>query len=184
MNKKITIIFVAALSTVIAFMFFYPLKKESGQTTYSSPEYGLSFSYSPKYAVAENTLTGERLQHAVVLFEDTPGNRDILFGSNKGTEGPPTITITMFQNNLDNYTLQSFVERTNFSNFKLSDGNKTEITVAGNPAWRYRASGLYENDNVVVVRPDYVYMFTVFFNSPDDQILKDFDKFLETIELH
>lgn len=181
MSKKLLIIIAIIVIIIGAFLFFYPLEKQASLATYASLEYGLSFSYPQKYAVAENTYTGERLQHAVVLFEDTPANRDILFGTNKGTEGPPTITITIFQNNLDNYTLESFVEDTNFSNFKLSDGNKTEIAVAGNPAWRYRATGLYENDNVVVVRPEYVYMFTVFFNSPNDQIRQDFDEILKTI---
>lgn len=183
MNKKILIIIAAIVIIGGTFLFFYPLKKQISPTAYSSLEYGLSFSRPQNYAVFENTFTGERLHHSVVLFEDTPENRDIFFGpnSNRGTEGPPTITITMFQNNLDNYTLQSFVEGTNFSNFKLSDGKKMEMTVAGKPAWRYRATGLYENDNVVVVRPEYVYMFTVFFNSPDNQILKDFDDILKTV---
>jgi len=116
-----------------------------------------------------------------VLAEDTPAIRELFSNPNSATEGPPTITITIFQNNLDRYTLQSFVEGTNFSNFKLSDGNKTEVTVGGETAWRYRATGLYENENVVVVRPDYVYMITAFFNSPEDAILTDFDEILKTI---
>lgn len=180
MNKKFLIIAIVVI-IVGAFLFFYSFKKQVSPPKYSSLEYGLSFSYPQQYMVAENTFTGERLQHAVVLFENTSENRDIFFGSNKGTEGPPTITITIFQNNLDNYTLQNFVEGTNFSNFKLSDGNKTQIEVAGKPAWRYRATGLYENDNVVIVRPEYVYMFTVFFNTYDDQIRKDFDEILKTV---
>lgn len=181
MNKKISIIIAVAVIVGGVFLFFYPLKKQVSPATYSSLEYGLSFAYPKNYSIAENTFTGERLRHSIVIFEDTPGNRDILSGYNQGTEWPPTITITVFQNNLDKYTLQSFVEGTSFSNFKLSDGNKTETVVAGRPAWRYRATGLYENDNVVVVRPEYVYMFTVFFNSPEDQIRDDFESILKTV---
>lgn len=183
MNKKIFIItaVVAMISGVV--LFFYLLERQVGVATYSSSEYGLSFSHPPNYAVLENTLTGERLQHSIVLVEDMPENREFFFDPdpNKVTEGPPTITVTVFQNNLDKYTLQDFVEGTNFSNFKLSDGNKTEIIIGSRPAWRYRATGLYENDNVVVVRSEYVYMFTVFFNSPDDQIHKDFESILKTV---
>lgn len=58
---------------------------------------------------------------------------------------------------------------------------KKEIVVGGEPAWRYRATGLYENENVIV-RPEYVYMFTSFFNSPSDEIFKDFNEILETVE--
>lgn len=149
---------------------------------YEFSDFGMTFSYPENYFVAfEKNLDGEREQHAVVLAEDTPANRALFSDSNSATEGPPTITITIFQNNLDNYTLQSFVEGTNFSNFKMSDGKKTEITVGGEPAWRYHATGLYENDNVVVVRPDYVYMFTAFFGAPTDRILDDFDALLETV---
>lgn len=181
MNKKLLIIIAAAAIIGGSFLFFYPLEKKIGPPVYSSLEYGLSFSRPPNYVFFENTSVGERLQHAIVFVEDTPENREFLSNPGSATEGPPTITINIFQNNIDKYTLQSFVEGTDLSNFKLSDGKKTEIIVGGKPAWRYRATGLYENDNVVVVRPEYVYMFTVFFNSPDDQIRKDFDTILKTV---
>ncbi|MDZ4226851.1 MAG: hypothetical protein U1D26_00035, partial [Patescibacteria group bacterium] len=95
---------------------------------------------------------------------------------------PPTITITIFQNNLDNYTTRGFVEGTNFSNFKLSDGNTTELSVGGEAGLKYSATGLYENDNVVVALPSYVYMFTAFYNSPTDRIRADFEDVLRSVE--
>jgi len=180
--KKTYIVGAIIILIGLGFLYFYPANKEQGDTSYSSSRYGLSFDYPANYFVAlEQTFDGEREQHAIVLAEDTPAIRELFSNPNSATEGPPTITITIFQNNLDRYTLQSFVEGTNFSNFKLSDGNKTEVTVGGETAWRYRATGLYENENVVVVRPDYVYMITAFFNSPEDAILTDFDEILKTI---
>lgn len=180
--KKIIVGFIAIALIGVAFLYLYPISKEQNDTSYISSEYGLSFEYPQGYFVAfEQTLDGEREQHAIVLAEDTPAVRALFSNPGSATEGPPTITITIFQNDLDHYTLQSFVEGTNFSNFKLSDENKTETTVGGETAWRYRATGLYENDNVVVVRPEYVYMLTAFFNSPEDQILKDFDAILQTV---
>ncbi len=169
----------------------YPRQCKHGDTvftevilnTFEDKALGLSFEYPQTYFVAlRQSSGGERGQYAIVLAEDKPEIREMFSNPKPGTEGPPTITVTIFQNNLDNYTLQNFVEGTDFSNFKMSDGRKTEITVGGETAWRYRATGLYENDNVVVVRPEYVYMFTAFFNSPYDQILKDSDVILKTVK--
>lgn len=181
MNK--TVITIIAFIALIAgiFLLLYPATKKQNSASYVSNKHGLSFNYPKNYFVAlEKNTDGEREQHTVMLAEDTPAVRELFSNPGFATEFPPTITIRIFQNNLDNYTLQSFVEGTSFSNFKLSDGIKTETTIGGEKAWRYRATGLYENNNVVVARPEYVYMFTAFFNSPDDQILKDFDAVLKT----
>ncbi len=183
MSKTLFITLGLVVIMGVGFLFFYPASEGGKPITHISSEYDISFSYPQNYMIAlEQTRGGEREQHAIVLAEDTPENRELFSNPGSATEGPPTITVTIFQNNLDNYTLLNFVESTNFSNFKMSDGTKIETTVAGEPAWRYRATGLYENDNVVVVSPEYVYMFTAFFNSPDDQILKDFDVILETVK--
>lgn len=182
MNK--TLIVIIGLIVFIGGVLLYltSTNKEERSASYTSSRYGLSFQYPQNYFVAlERTFDGEREQHAIVLAEDTAAVRELFSDQGSATEAPPTITITIFQNNLDRYTLQSFVEGTSFSNFKLSDGKRTEVVVSGETAWRYRATGLYENDNIVVVRPDYVYMLTAFFNAPEDQILKDFDTILKTI---
>lgn len=183
MKKFIPIIVVAIIVIVGAVLFLLPSEVQKWPNSYKSEELGLQFSYPEKYFIAyESSATGERSQHAIVLAEDTPENRALFSDPNSATEGPPTITITLFQNNLDNYTTRGFVEGTNFSNFKLSDGNTTEVIVGEETGLRYRATGLYENENVVVARPAYVYMFTAFFNSPTDQILIDFEEILGTVE--
>lgn len=182
MNKTLIAIIGLIVFVGGVILYLYPTNKEESIISHTSSRYGLSFQYPQNYFVAlEQTFDGEREQHAIVLAEDTAAVRELFSGQGPATEGPPTITITIFQNNLDRYTLQSFVEGTNFSNFKLSDGKRTEVIVGGETAWHYRATGLYENENVVIVRPDYVYMLTVFYNSPEDQILKDFDAVLKTI---
>jgi len=185
MKKSFITIIVLVAIILVAILLFGPIEVERGPTEYKSDQFGLSFSYPETYFVAyEQSTSGERNQQAIVLAEDTPANRALFTDPDSATEGPPTITITIFQNNFDNYTLQSFVEGTNFSNFKMSNGTKTETTVGGQPAWRYRATGLYENENVVVARPDYIYMFTAFFNSPTDSILSDFDEILKTVKFN
>jgi len=183
MKKFILIIVVAMIVIVGAVLFLSPSEVQKGPNSYKSEELGLQFSYPEKYFIAyESSITGERNQHAIVLAEDTPESRALFSDPNSATEGPPTITITLFQNNLDNYTTRGFVEGNNFSNFKLSDGNTTEVIVGEETGLRYRATGLYENENIVVALPAYVYMFTAFFNSPTDQILIDFEEILGTVE--
>ena len=184
MKKLILVLLVVIIALIgVAVFFFRPVEVQKESKTYKSDEYGIQFSYPEKYFIArEITNSGERTQHAIVLAEDTSENRTLFSDPNSATEGPPTITIALFQNNLDNYTVGNFVENTNFSNFKLSDGNTAEVIIGGESGLRYRATGLYENENAVIARPKYVYMFTAFFNSPIDPILFDFEEILKTVQ--
>ncbi len=154
---------------------------EDGPKQYTSTTFNISFNYPRSYFEQITSHEGERAQNVVTLFEDTQENRDVVGGKAPGREGPPTITIAMFQNDLDKYTTDSFIRNTSFSNFKLSDGIIASTTVAGEAAVRYHASGLYENENVVIARPDYVYMFTVSYLNPNDQIVKDFEDVLASV---
>lgn len=181
-NPLILILIALVLVSGIVFL-LRPSDVPKESNLYMSEASGIEFSYPARYFIAhESSVTGERNQRAIVLAEDTAENRSLFSDPNSATEGPPTITIMLFQNNLDNYSAQSFVESNSFSNFKLSDGKTTDIIVGGGTGLRYDATGLYENKNVVVARPDYVYMFTVFFNAPTDQIIADFDSILKSVK--
>ncbi len=176
------IIIVLAVGTI-----FYLDKKDSpeklGDKKYQSESFGLEFSYPDNYFIGfEDSFEGERNQHFVVLAEDTTENRRVFAGEEPGREGPPTITVAIYQNNLDNYTAERFIKDTSFSNFKLSDGTLSEVTVGSEKGLRYRATGLYENENVVVARPNYVYMFTAFFLTPEDEIMKNFGSLLSSVK--
>ena len=177
------IIILGIVAALLAAFYLVPLSTEKGPRTYASETYGISFSYSAKYLVVEtDPVSGERIQHFIMLIEDTPENRALLAGEAPGREGPPVITIGIYQNNLDNYTAESFIKDTSFSNFKLSDGTQTPQTVGGLEGLAYHATGLYENDNIVVARPDLVYMLTVNYLTPTDTIISDFESVLATVQ--
>ena len=174
--------FLVLLAFAVGLLYFVPVGKVSESKLYTSDVYGVSFSYPAKYFVIEaDAVDGERAQYSIVLMEDTPENRALISDPQSATEGPPTITIMLFQNNLDNYTTKRFIQDTNFSNFKLSDGVLATTTVDGEEGMRYSATGLYENTNVVIARPDLVYMFTAFYNAPNDAILADFEDILASV---
>ena len=154
------------------------------QTPYRSEKLGVAFLVPSGYFVnVVEAGNGERSHSAIVLMEDTKENRDLVTGkAGPGREAPPTITIGVFQNNLDSYTAKTFVEGTGDSNFKLSDGVLTDVVVGGESGLRYRATGLYENENVVVARPAFVYMFSVSYLERNDGMLDRFEQVLKTVE--
>ena len=181
---KFALIAIAAAVVILGAWFLIPGRDVEPVQTYESAALGISFSYSGRYVLLEqDQSTGARTLHVVVLMEDTEENRALVGGeSSDGREGPPTITIAIHQNHLDNYTTERFIRDTNFSNFKLSDGKLVPFTAGSEEGLRYHASGLYENENVVVARADFVYMFTVNYLTPEEEIVRDFERVLQTVE--
>jgi hypothetical protein len=139
--------------------------------TYSSEKYGLSFTYPSFYELTEHDGEGSALreQHTIVLTNraDLP--------LPEGGEGPPTITIAMYQNNLDSMTTEDWIRGSSASNFKLSEEQRlTSVTLDGKPALSYRWSGLYEGTTIALARPDWIYAFTVTYFEPGADIVQDF----------
>lgn len=156
------------------------LPSELTPKTYASAMLGLSFVYPGNYFIVERDLsTGERERHSIMLIEDTPGNRALVSGGVEGAEGPTAITIDIFQNDLDSNDADSFIENVSESNFKLAKGDVYGRSVGGDLAIGYGWSGLYEGKSLVVARPDWVYMFSVTYLTPEDEILGDFEDVLE-----
>lgn len=149
---------------------------------YTSDARGISFVYPSNYFVVEHDLsTGERERYSVMLIEDTPGNRALVSGEVEGAEGPTAITIEIFQNNLDNYDADLFIENVSESNFKLATSDTFGTVIGGELGIGYSWSGLYEGDSIVVARPDWVYMFSVTHLTPNDATIGEFQELLKTV---
>jgi len=154
----------------------------AGVRTYSSGVRGISFSYPDRYILEEKDLgSPQRTLYSIVLTEDTEENRFLREGTSPAREGPVSITITSYQNDLDHYDVERWMTSTSYSNFKLSPGTYTEASVGGERALSYSWSGLYEADTLVVARPDYVHAFTVTYTAPDEGIRKDFESLMKTV---
>src|SRR3989344_3791363 len=148
-----------------------PPSPASRAVEYRGAGLGVLFHYPDSYTLEQVDLsTGQRKHVSIILTrkEDLPPPQN--------GEGPPTITIDAFQNDLDKYTAETFVRTTNFTNFKLSpEGILAPTTVNGLPALSFRWSGLYEGRTVTVAREKWVYTFSVTHLTPQDQIILDFE---------
>lgn len=170
------------LIVVIGVFYFIPVERVRGPQMYGSPEIGLAFTYPKNYFIPFETLgVGERSQRTILLAEDTLANRAFFQRPPVGTEAPPVITITAFQNDIDAYTASRFIAEAPEANGALAVGAQAPVTVGGEEGVRYRSTGLYENEHVVIARPAHVFLFTVAFNENDSSIRAVFDQVLRSV---
>lgn len=157
-----------------------PTTSEDVSRPYTSARYGLSFSYPDTYQLTEFDAPGSALRehHVITLIpkKDLPVPQ--------GGEGPPAITIDIYQNNLDKHTTEGWIRGTSESNFKLSsEGRLASTSLDGQAALSYRWSGLYEGTTVAIAQPNWVYAFTVTYLAPGDDIVQDFVNVRNSVRL-
>ncbi len=154
--------------------------------TYESEKLGLRFSYPQYYFLeAEEAENANRNYAHVTLMEDTEENRLVREGKAPGREGPTTITVSVFQNDLDKQSPADWVRGMSYSNFKLSNGGMlASTTIGGLDGVTYRWSGLYEANAIVLGNERYIYMLTVTYLTPEDRIVEDFGRILPTIKFY
>lgn len=155
-----------------------PLSEES-PTVYESVAYNLAFSLPQRYVLEERDVVGddERIHHIITFTheEDLPPP--------EGGEGPPSITVGIYQNNSDAQSADSWIRNTSASNFTLGDGVIRDSTLGGMPARSYRWSGLYEGSTVVYATDRFVYTFTVTYLEMGDPIVQDFAALRESVRI-
>lgn len=143
---------------------------------YYSKTFGIEFQYPSGYVLQESdTPSGERVAHHVTLLreEDLP----LL----QASEGPPVISIDLYQNDLDRYTAEQWIRSSSFSNFKLGEERLATTTISGELALSYRWSGLYEGTTIAVAKGNWVYAFTVTYMQPGDGIVQDFVRVRDSV---
>lgn len=142
----------------------------AGSPLYSSTRYGLSFAYPNIYVLSEVDAPGSgmREHHVITLTnkEDLPLPAD--------GEGPPSITVDIYQNNLDKLGTEGWIRNSSASNFKLSEGRLASTTIGGLPALSYRWSGLYNGTTIATAQPNWIYVFTVTYLEMGAPIVQDF----------
>lgn len=151
----------------------------ANERVYSSPDYPITFRYPDSYVLEErdNPGSAERLHHTITL-----ARRDDL-PPPQGGEGPPSISIDFYQNNLDQLSTEAWIRNSNNSNFKLSNQVLATTTLAGYIARAYTWDGLYRGDTVALAREDFVIAFSVTYLTLEDDIRRDFTEILRTVTI-
>lgn len=148
--------------------------------TYTSEKYGVSFSYPSSYTLSERDAEGSAMRehHTITLIATADLPLPV------AGEGPPAITIDIYQNDLDALTTENWIRNSAESNFKLSpEGRLASTTIDAKPALSYRWSGLYEGTTIALAQPRWIYAFSVTYLEPGAPIVQDFVSFKETVRI-
>ena len=145
--------------------------------TYYDQRYGIAFNFPDNYDVQEHDSTEGTKHHTIVI-----GDKEALANVPQESEGPPVITIDIF-NNPKKAIAESWVKSENLSNYKLSpDGTLTPTNVAGENALAYGWDGLYRSTSIVFAHKDKIYMMSAGSGAPEDQLNKDFAKVVASVQ--
>ena len=194
MNTKTAIAVVVALVVVAGAAFFLmgsreplgemvpvvPGSEKASMVRYSNADLSLSFQYPSNLFLYERNDVGTEAapQTAIVLVDDTEDNRAVLEGrSTEPREGPTAISITALRNT-QKLNAADWVK--NDTNWTVANSAATPVTVNGHEGVTYTWSGLYEGRSVVVTTDTHVYVFSVTWMTPEDQIIRDFDMVLNS----
>ncbi|RJQ35052.1 hypothetical protein C4556_00875 [Candidatus Parcubacteria bacterium] len=153
-------------------------------TRYTNENIGFSFEYRERpqgYFLQEPRGTDEHPDFVKALVLTNKQEYEELLQSTNGREGPPTITTLIF-NNPERLSPSAWADANpGLSNIGLIRGEVVETSVAGAPAIRYAADGLYLSDNVIIANGSYIYAITGFYLEEDSRIREDFEPFLHSI---
>jgi hypothetical protein len=145
--------------------------------TYYDPRYGVAFNFRDSYTVQDHDSTSGVKHHTIIV-----GDKAALANPPKDSEGPPVMTIDIYDNPTKAST-EKWIKNNDFSNYKLSQNSAlSTTTVAGIPAYAYPWDGLYTSLSIVFPDNGKMYMMSVNYNSPSDQIYKDFAEVVASMQ--
>lgn len=155
-----------------------PLPSQENGHRYVNDTYGIAFHYPSGYVLEEGEK-GDRAErhYAIVLTRQEDAS------PRENGEGPPTISIDIYQDHPDHQTLSEWLKDNNTSNFKLSDGTYVFTEINGTEAASYRWSGLYEGETTALLHKGNVVAFTVTYLTPEDAHLNVYRELQSSVEL-
>ena len=148
---------------------------------YSSAEYKIVFQYPSSLYLKEisNAGTLGNPQLEVVMMENTQTNRDTLDSKLKEREaGSPEITVGVYQNP-DGLSAGKWAENTPWF---IGSEDLTPISVGGQDGGSFSwDEGLYKGKSLIVTKGKLVYVFTLNWLTPEDQLIKEFNVVLNSV---
>ncbi len=160
-----------------------PGMNTAGMSPLVSLPYNFGIEYPSKYYVQAKELDASTTPHLVVIMIlDTQENRDLLDGkSNVARDGGTGITINAYRN-LSKLSVEDWAKQD--TNWNVSNKTLVPTKVVGKDGVMFRWSGLYEGASVLLAHGDFVYVFAVSWETPQDPILDDFDQILASLRFN
>ncbi len=136
---------------------------------------GVAFSYPSSYDLQERDLTiNDEVTHIVTLL---PKGRTIPVNGEGGT----AMTLSIFTPSKPQPLADWLRAMSSGSPAPTGGFDYQEGTVGGEPALIYSATGLYESDNIAVMKDTHAYIFSSTWLTRDDRILKDFSSLISSV---
>lgn len=156
-------------------------------TRYRNDDLGIRFEYrlDPDGYVlidSKNQWTNKDVVESLHLFNKK--EYEELLASKSPREYPPSISVLILKNS-KNYSVREWAEKEKMiSNIEFAVSNIEEINFSGSPAVRYKISGLYENEILVILNNGLIYYIDGAYLQEDSQIRKDFVEMLNYFSLY
>lgn len=182
-------IIVVAGVLIIAAAFWYGKARENAPEPvtmgeYSAQQLGLRFEYRLEpdgYTLIEQDQTDSTGPIQTLVLVNTKEYEEAL-ASTEPREGPPVITVAVFANP-ENLSAEVWANsNTQFSLYNLAMNEATTASLGGIEALTYRADGLYPSDTYIVSTNSKIYLISGSYLNPEDQIRRDFEDLLSSIE--
>jgi hypothetical protein len=186
MNKKYLIYILLPVAVALALIFGF-FKKDlnlpvennpeaPGNQIYTSEEYGFSFEYPDNYVVeVKDVDTVNRKHQSFILMPKG-------YVQPEGGEGPTTINIDVYQNNLDKQSVEAWIKGSASSNYKLGDGLITSLKINGKEALAYDWDGLYRGHTTVLEHNQNIIAVSVTYLDMSDRIKSDYENLLNSFK--
>lgn len=178
-NKLVPAIAVATAAVLVGYFFWqnsFAVIPVASMPHYSSED-GVSFMYPDTYELSMHVEgNGERSWNFLVLLPKG-------YVPPEAGEGPPSISMGVFPNP-EGLSVEQWVKGDGRSNWKLivDDRASRPMIVGGKAALWYHYSGLYETDSVAVAYGEKIFLFSVGWLDPQDQIRLDFNNLVSGVQ--
>ncbi len=152
-------------------------------TTYEEASLGLAFTYktgTDGYTLFSGTGDSAVGQLASLLLVHE-NERPMIENPVAYSEGPISITVSVFENTKKQFPRQWAVEHDAYSNFSLMTGAEAETVVGGANALRYTVDGLYRFDTVVVAHGSKMYVLAASYHDTTSATYRDFGPLLASV---
>lgn len=184
MSKRSVSITIGILVIILGGVYYFQDKS----ATYKNDDLGISFEYRVRpdgYILIEQDKT--QVPHPdTVLFVSLFNEREYqeLMASSVPREGPPNISVLVFDNP-KNQGARAWADSNGMiSNIGAALSGISETTLAGVPAIRYLADGLYVNEIIIASNNNRIYFLVGSYIDENTPIRKDFLEMLNNFSLY